>query len=78
MYILEDKSSPKSTIAKVNEVKLVLKKLGEKKEVIYKAEAKEEAIEEDLSPIKSQVLKAVRFDSLVEERRKFSLKLNAL
>ena len=53
MYILEDKSSPKSTIAKVNEVKLVLKKLGEKKEVIYKAEAKEEAIEEDLSPIKS-------------------------
>lgn len=31
-----------------------------------------------MSPIKSQVIKAVQFDSLVEERKKFSIKLNIL
>ena len=76
--MLEDKSSPKSTLTKVNEMIKVLKKLGDKKDIIYIKEEKEEAVEEELSPIKSQVLNAVRFDSLVEERRKFSLKLNAL
>lgn len=55
-----------------------LKDLGHKKEEIYHTEIEVENKEEELSPIKSQVIKAQQFDSLVEGRKKFSIKLNIL